>query len=127
MRGMAALFTRVIPILFVADLQAERDFYVRLGFGVTYQGPEYPYFIALGHGAVEFGIEWRQGFSFAAPDRVLTWQLGVSDIDKAKKQLADAGVPFREELMAPSPDWQYRVVHVRTPNGYHLLLEEGSA
>jgi hypothetical protein len=28
--------------------------------------------------------------------------------------------------MAPAPDWQYRVLHARTPNGYHLLLEEGS-
>jgi hypothetical protein len=67
---MAALFSRIIPILFVSDLRAERDFYVRLGFYVTYQGPEYPYFLALGHGRIEFGIEWRQGFSPAAPDRV---------------------------------------------------------
>lgn len=36
---MAALFSRIIPILFVGDLQAERDFYVGLGFHVTYEGP----------------------------------------------------------------------------------------
>jgi hypothetical protein len=35
-------------------------------------------------------------------------------------------VPYNEELMKPGPDWQYRVLHARTPNGYHLLLEEGS-
>jgi hypothetical protein len=29
--------------------------------------------------------------------------------------------------MTPSEDWNYRVLHARTPNGYHLLLEEGSA
>lgn len=127
MPGMAALFTRIIPILYVADMHAERDFYLRLGFHVTYEGPEYPYFVALGHGTVEFGIEWRDNFSPVGPDRVLTWQFGVSDIEKAKKQLADAGIAYREELMAPSADWQYRVVHARTPNGYHLLLEEGSA
>ena len=45
---MAALFNRIIPILFVSDLEAERDFYVRLGFHVTYEGPEYPHFLALG-------------------------------------------------------------------------------
>jgi hypothetical protein len=28
--------------------------------------------------------------------------------------------------MAPAADWKYRVLHARTPNGYHLLLEEGS-
>ena len=123
---MAVLFSRIIPILFVSDLQAERDFYVRLGFHVTYEGPEYPYFLALGHGPLEFGIEWRDGFSVIRPDQVLTWQFGVSDLELAKKRLQEAGVRFREELMTPSADWQYRVVHARTPNGYHLLLEEGS-
>lgn len=123
---MAALFSRIIPILFVGDLQAERKFYEALGFQVTYEGPEYPYFLALGSGKIEFGIEWRRDFSPGVVDRVLTWQFGVSDLDEAKKRLADAGVRYREELMAPSPDWQYRVLHARTPNGYHLLLEEGS-
>ena len=99
---MAALFSRIIPILFVGDLQAERDFYVSLGFHVTYEGPEYPYFLALGHGKVEFGIEWRQDFSSAGPDKVLTWQFGVSDLELAKKRLAEAGVRYREELMTPS-------------------------
>ena len=78
---MAALFSRIIPILFAGDLHAERDFYVSLGFHVTYEGPEYPYFLALGHGKVEFGIEWRQDFSPGGPDRVLTWQFGVSDLE----------------------------------------------
>jgi hypothetical protein len=50
----------------------------------------------------------------------------VSDLGLAKKRLAEAGVRYREELMTPSEDWQYRVLHARTPNGYHLLLEEGS-
>src|ERR1700743_1658245 len=107
---MAALFNRIIPILFGADLEAERYFSVRLGFHVTYEGPEYPYFLALGHGPIEFGIEWREGFARQGPDRVLTWQFGVSDIEAAKKRLGEAGVAFREELMTPSPDWQYRVL-----------------
>jgi catechol 2,3-dioxygenase-like lactoylglutathione lyase family enzyme len=81
---MAALFSRIIPILFVGDLEAERDFYLALGFHVTYEGPEYPYFLALGQGKIEFGIEWRRDFSAAAPDRVLTWQFGVSDLDSVK-------------------------------------------
>ncbi len=122
---MAVLFRRIIPILFVSDLEAERDFYLRLGFRVTYEGPEYPNFLALGHGPIEFGIEWRPGFSAAGPDQVLTWQLGVDDLDEAKKVFDNAGVPYEEELMTPSRDWQYRVMHARTPNGYHLLIEGG--
>ncbi len=50
----------------------------------------------------------------------------MTDLDEAKKLFESAGVPYREELMTPSQDWQYRVLHARTPNGYHLLLEEGS-
>ena len=84
---MTALFSRIIPILFVADLAAERDFYIRLGFHVTYEGPEYPDFSSLGNGSVEFGIERRDGFHRGGPDHVLTWQFGVSDIDLARKQL----------------------------------------
>ncbi len=63
MPAMTALFSRIIPILFVSDLAAERDFYIRLGFQVTYEGPEYPDFASLGHGSIEFGIERREGFT----------------------------------------------------------------
>jgi catechol 2,3-dioxygenase-like lactoylglutathione lyase family enzyme len=126
MPAMTALFSRIIPILFVSDLAAERDFYIRLGFQVTYEGPEYPDFASLGHGSIEFGIERREGFYRGGPDQVLTWQFGVSDLELARKRLMEAGIPFREELMAPAADWRYRVLHARTPNGYHLLLEEGS-
>jgi len=126
MPAMTALFSRIIPILFVSDLAAERDFYIRLGFQVTYEGPEYPDFASLGHGSIEFGIERREGFYRGGPDQVLTWQFGVSDLELARKRLIEAGIPFREELMAPASDWKYRVLHARTPNGYHLLLEEGS-
>ena len=69
---MAALFSRIIPILFVGDLQAERRFYESLGFHVTYEGPEYPYFLALGHGKLEFGIEWRADFTPQVSDRDFT-------------------------------------------------------
>src|ERR1700735_2238025 len=78
--AMAALFNRIIPILFVSDLRAERDFYVRLGFHVTYEGPEYPYFLALGHGPVEFGIEWRGGVSGGGPGKGPPRRCGVGGV-----------------------------------------------
>ena len=119
----APLFERLIPILLVGDLYAERDFYVGLGFTVTYEGTEFPDFIALGHGPIEFGISRREGFSSDLPDRVLTWQFGVTDVDLTKRRLAAGGVDFREEWVIPREDWKYRVLHARTPNGYHLMLE----
>ena len=65
---MAALFSRIIPILFVGDLQAERDFYVSLGFHVTYEGPEYPYFLALGQESNLFGNLSYEGNNYGIKD-----------------------------------------------------------
>ena len=33
---------------------------------------------------------------------------------------------FAEERATPREDWRYRVLHARTPNGYHLTLEENA-
>lgn len=104
-------------------MHAERDFYVSLGFEVTYEGPEYPNFVAVGTGAIEFGLERRDTFDRAAPDEVLVWQFQVPDVDAAAALLSAAGHPFDEEWMTPREDWKYRVLHARTPNGYHLLIE----
>ncbi len=52
-----ALFSRLAPVLNVADLAAEREFYERLGFPVIYEGPEYPTFIAFGTDSIHFGIQ----------------------------------------------------------------------
>lgn len=119
----ASLFDRLVPILFVDDVEAERDFYVGLGFTVSYQGSEFPDFVAVASGPIEFGIERKQEFAPELPDRVLTWQLGVTDIETAKQRLTAAGVAFREDWVTPRADWKYRVLHTRTPNGYHLMLE----
>ncbi len=51
------LITRLVPILMVPDLDAERAFYEALGLRVMYEGPEYPGFIGLGNEAVECGLE----------------------------------------------------------------------
>jgi catechol 2,3-dioxygenase-like lactoylglutathione lyase family enzyme len=118
-----SLFNRLIPILFVDDLEAERDFYVRLGFIVSYQGSEFPDFIALASGSIEFGIERKDDFAPEMPDRVLIWQFGVTDIETARQRLTSTGVSFREEWVTPREDWKYRVLHTYTPNGYHLMLE----
>jgi catechol 2,3-dioxygenase-like lactoylglutathione lyase family enzyme len=122
---MAVLYDRLVPILLVSDLQAERDFYVGLGFTISYEGPEFPTFVALAHGPIEFGIQHSDAFAPELADRVLAWQFGVRDVEIVKERLTQAGVPFREEWVRAREDWQYRVLHARTPNGYHLMLEEG--
>jgi hypothetical protein len=78
---MAELITRLVPILHVKDPSEERRFYELLGLRTTYEGPEYPGFIAVGNDAVEFGLSQRPDSDPAAAG--VTWQLGISDVDAA--------------------------------------------
>jgi hypothetical protein len=114
---------RLVPILFVRDMAAEKRFYTKLGFSITYEGPEFPGFIALRSGPVEFGMEQRDDFDDANPRRTLIWQFGVTDIDTSRNVLEAMGVSYSEEAMTPSEHWTYRVLRTTTPNGYDLMLE----
>ena len=151
------LITRLVPILVVPDLDAERAFYEALGLRVTYEGPEYPDFIGLGNEAVEFGLERPRSPSDTPPadggparnppetgggparetdggparetdggparERVLTWQLGVSNVDEAVARCEAAGLAFTIEVHEPRPDWRYRTLKLRSPSGFDVVLE----
>jgi catechol-2,3-dioxygenase len=119
---MADLITKLLPILHVKDPGEERRFYERLGLRTTYEGPEYPDFIAVGNDAVEFGLTRRPGNEPAASG--LTWQLGVSDMDTAIATCQRSGLSFEVVVERPREDWTYRVLKLRSPNGMEVLLEE---
>ena len=121
---MPELITKLLPLLHVRDPATERDFYEVLGLRTTYEGPEYPDFLAVGNDLVEFGLSRRPG---ADPSMAgLTWQLGVSDLDAAIAACERAGFSFEVTVARPRPDWTYRVVKVRSPNGFDVHLEEHS-
>lgn len=116
-----ALFSRLAPVLNVADLAAERAFYERLGFPVIYEGPEYPLFVAFGTDSIHFGIQ--QASAQNDPPSVLTWQIAVTDVDVAMERCRAAGVDFELEHNDPAPGWSYRRLILRTPSGFRLALE----
>ncbi len=91
----SGLFTKLAPVLNVRDLDAERAFYERLGLPVTYEGDEYPDFVAFGSGTIDFGIQASPAPN--DPPSVLTWQLGVSDVDAAAATCREAGFEFTIE------------------------------
>jgi catechol 2,3-dioxygenase-like lactoylglutathione lyase family enzyme len=122
--AMSDLITKLVPILHVEDPDAERRFYEQLGLRTTYEGPEYPGFIAVGNDAVEFGLSRHPGASPAAPG--LTWQLAVSDVDAAIAACERSGLRFEVTVERPREDWTYRIVKVQSPNGMQVLLEEQS-
>jgi catechol 2,3-dioxygenase-like lactoylglutathione lyase family enzyme len=119
---MPNLITKLLPILHVEDPDAERRFYEQLGLRTTYEGPEYPGFIAVGNDAVEFGISRDPEANPAASP--VTWQLGVSDVDAAIAACERSGLSFEVATERPREDWTYRIVTVRSPNGMQVLLEE---
>jgi len=116
------LITKLVPILHVEDPDAERRFYERLGLRTTYEGPEYPGFIAVGNDAIEFGLSRRAGADLTAP--TVTWQLGVSNVDAAITACQESGFSFEVVTEQPRTDWTYRVIKVRSPGGMEVLLEE---
>ncbi len=115
------LFTRLAPVLNVADLPAERAFYESLGVPVIYEGQEYPDFIGFGTDTVHFGIQAAPADN--DPPSVLTWQIGVTDVDSAMERCRASGIGFELEQNDPAPGWSYRRLLIRTPSGYRLALE----
>ncbi len=58
-----------------------------------------------------------------ARERVLTWQLGVSNVDEAVARCEAAGLAFTVEVHEPRPDWRYRTLKLRSPSGFDVVLE----
>jgi catechol 2,3-dioxygenase-like lactoylglutathione lyase family enzyme len=118
---MTDLITKLLPILHVEDPDKERRFYEQLGLHTTYEGPEYPDFIAVGNDSVEFGLSRR---AEGDPATGFTWQLGVSDLDAVITACQQAGLHFEVTVERPREDWTYRIVKVHSPNRMEVLLEE---
>jgi hypothetical protein len=119
---MADLISKLVPILHVKDPHAERAFYLQFGMRATYEGTEYPDFLAVGNDCVEFGLSRRPEANPA--EAGFTWQLAVSDIDAVIEACSQAGLEFQVTTEQPQPDWSYRTVTVRSPNGMEVLFEE---
>jgi catechol 2,3-dioxygenase-like lactoylglutathione lyase family enzyme len=114
-------FTKLAPVLNVQDLASERRFYETLGLPVIYEGPEYPDFIAFGTDSVDFGIQ--QTLTDNDPPSVLTWQIGVADIDVAITVCDDHRLDYVLDVQRPAHDWVYRRLLLTSPNGFRVALE----
>ncbi len=123
MSDPSSLFTRLAPVLRVNDLASERAFYESLGLAVIYEGPEYPDFVAFATSSesVHFGIEASAGEM--DPPTVLTFQIGVNDIEAALARCAEAQLSYELEHNDPAPGWSFRRLLLRSPNGYRVALE----
>lgn len=114
------LFDRLVPVLAVIDLPAERNFYARLGFTAVDRGADH---VTLAAGTVEFGLERRVTFDAEHAARTLVWQIRVHKIDHVRDQLRAANVPFREHRTTQDGE-EHTVLRITTPNGYRLVLRD---
>ena len=121
MRKPEISFTKLAPVLNVANLAAERRFYESLGLPVTYEGQEYPDFIAFGSGSIDFGIQ--QATAENDPPSVLTWQIGVADVDAAIEVCDTEGLDYVLDIQQPREGWTYRRLLLTSPSGYRVALE----
>ncbi len=112
------MLTRLQPVLFVADLDAEIAFYLALGFEVQYQEPG---FAGLAWAdRILFGLQRQDGATFDAA-QPLIWQIGTDDIDAVHQRCSQAGLPV---IKTPERQgWGEWLMRLRSPNGYQVVIE----
>ena len=120
------MYTRLIPVLPVGDVLAEREFYENLGF-TRYVDPEEEYpeeaFSALEAGpSIRFGISVVPEFDASEAESRLWWQFETSDVDAVHGRAITAGLDVEQPPKAEP--WGRRTLKLRTPNGYLVTFEE---
>jgi hypothetical protein len=119
------LYSRLVPILPVWDVLAEREFYETLGFA-RFVDPVEPYpetaFAALEYGAIRFGVAIQPEFDPASAASHLWWQIEVPDLDPVYKLAIAGELDVEQHPMVES--WGRRTMKLRSPNGYVVTFEE---
>ncbi|SDD38953.1 VOC family protein [Auraticoccus monumenti] len=118
------MFTRLTPILPVAQVAEELAFYEALGL-TRHTDPEETYpledFAAVASGEhILFGLARTD--DVAVPPAGLLWQLETDDLDAVARAAVDGGVQVTSAV-ATQP-WGRRTMTLRSPNGYLVGVEE---
>ena len=108
------MFTRLQPVLGVADLAAEVAFYRALGFEVTHEEQD---FVGLVHGAILFGLQTGK----PAQRESLVWQIGSADVHAVHALACEQGLDVVEGPKLQ--EWGEWTLRLATPGGYELVVE----
>jgi catechol 2,3-dioxygenase-like lactoylglutathione lyase family enzyme len=112
------MFTQLRPVLYVDDLQAEVDFYRKLGFKILFQDPE---FVGMVFGEpILFGLQHRPGAKFGA-DQPVIWQIATDNMNEVEQccQQENFEIQQKPELQS----WGEWTMAVLSPNGYRVVFE----
>jgi catechol 2,3-dioxygenase-like lactoylglutathione lyase family enzyme len=113
------VYTRLQPILNVRSIEVEKQFYVRLGFKVTYQAEG---FVALAFGEqILFGLQQAEHADPLAFEQQMLWQIGVDSVGEV------ANLCEREGLLIETPmklqPWGEWTLAICSPCGYRITFE----
>lgn len=116
-------FPRLVPIIFVRDLDSEVAFYQSLGFKISYQGEEFPGFVGLECGNFDFGIEEKADFDPHQAAASFVWQMETDSFSKVIAVCEEQGLEYTQPRCYWE-EWDSWEMQVQTPNGYTLNLEK---
>lgn len=111
------------PILYVEDPYAERDFFARFGFVTTFEGPEFPGFLAIECGSVRFGLSRGRGPMSETNHHGVRWQLLVDDVDGIASVCAADGLRCELLVEEGGDSHRARIAKVLSPNGVTVWFE----
>lgn len=110
---------RLQPILNVRNVEAEKQFYVCLGFTVAYQADGFVA-LALGDGLL-FGLRQTERADPTAFEQQMYWQFGVESVRDVARQCDREGLSIETPMTVQT--WGEWVLVLRSPGGYRIAFE----
>lgn len=124
-RGRGLVYSKLIPMLPVADVRKERAFYERLGFRLHVDPNEvYPedQLAALAYGEHILFAFVASEASIPLTAHGLFWQIETTDIDAVHALALSNAL---EIVHGPTRQpWGRKTMMLRSPNGYEVGFEE---
>ncbi len=116
------LYTMLMPILKVKDLDAEVEFYRLLGFELSYNGED---FKAIKYGEnIEFGLGGKEDFNVEHISPYFTWQIAVNSVQAVLDICREKDLEVVQNLKGYTYDFgDVWTITVKSPNGYDVVFE----
>jgi hypothetical protein len=116
------LYTMLMPILKVKDLDAEVAFYLLLGFELSYNGED---FKAITYAdCIEFGLSRKADVNVEGVSQHFTWQIAVNSVQEVLDICREKNLEVVQGLKKYTYDFgDVCTITVKSPNGYDVVFE----
>ena len=119
-----SMFEAVHPVLMVRNVSASVDFYLRLGFILTFQDrPVNPRYAVIHRDAVELHLQWQDESQWAFPIDRPCYRFLVKDVDELHWEIQSSGslsdqAESNSTWRTPGDTpWGTREFHIGDPDG----------